>query len=351
MTESSAEYSARLFCRRPEVAPRQLEPDLDPHRRNFIFKFQHVWTNGTRLHYCFLEQPPPERAGDADAVREAFQEWKDVGIGLEFQEVSHPEEAEIRIAFRNDGAWSYVGRWVLNIRNPKEPTMNFGWPLTDRHGRDTALHEIGHALGLEHEHQNHRAGIEWDEAAVLAYFSGSPNFWTPEEIRHNVLDKVPMAGAGGSNWDPDSIMQYPFEAGLIRKPERYLREPLNPAGRLSDTDRREIKQLYPELPGQTAQLQPFEFKRLALAPGEQTDFVIKPEFSRSYTISTFGALDTVMVLYELIDGVPHYVKGDDDSGTDRNAQIVQRLVKDREYRLSIRLYYAFDRGECAVTLW
>lgn len=48
--------------------------------------------------------------------------------------------------------------------------MNFGWPLDTPYGRDTAMHEIGHALGLEHEHQNPFAGITWDIDAVRRYF-------------------------------------------------------------------------------------------------------------------------------------------------------------------------------------
>ena len=70
-------------------------------------------------------------------------------------------------------------------------------------------------------------------------------------------------------------------------------------------------------------------------PGEQKDFAVIPDHSRDYTFSTFGRSDTVMVLFEDIDGDPVYMKGDDDSGFNRNARFTVRLIKGRKYILRI----------------
>ncbi len=51
----------------------------------------------------------------------------------------------------------------------------------------------------------------------------------------------------------------------------------------------------------------------------------------------------MIVLFEEIDGQPRYVKGDDDSGTERNAQLAVRLIRGRRYLLKVRLYWR-DRG-------
>lgn len=108
-------------------------------------------------------------------VRAAFKKWKDIGIGISFQEVSDIDEAMVRIGFdHNDGSWSYVGRTILTI-SKAERTMNFGWDLTNDYGMTTAIHEIGHTIGFEHEHQSPFTGIVWDTAAVYKEFSGPPN--------------------------------------------------------------------------------------------------------------------------------------------------------------------------------
>lgn len=353
MAESNLQHTNSPLCRLPAIAPRRFEPGLNPRRSHFLTILQNTWVNGTRLHYHFLENPPSNRVEEVEIVRKAFAQWKSLDIGLEFQEVQSAPDAEIRISFRNDGSWSYVGRQALDIIDPREPTMNFGWSLATPYGYDTALHEIGHALGLVHEHQNRNAGIVWNREAVLAYFSAPPNQWSPEEIQHNILDRVQESGSYGSSWDPDSIMHYPFEAGLINLPAKYRSEPLIPAGGISAVDKSEIRRTYPALssPGHNVSLPAFQSMPIAIDPGQQLDFSIKPEQTRDYTIATFGQLDTTMVLFEVLNGVPRFVAGDDDGGVDRNAQIVQRLTHDREYRLSIRLYFAAVRGDGALMMW
>lgn len=154
---------------RPQTLP-ALRSDLSPRRDRLILLFRLKWVNGTVLHYCFLEGPERQ----LNAMRKAFREWKDLGLGLEFTEVSDRSEAEVRIAFdQSDGSWSYVGRDVLGI-SASEPTLYVGWDLTDDYGHTTALNEIGHTLGMPHEYQNPFAGIVWNEPKVYEYFAGAP---------------------------------------------------------------------------------------------------------------------------------------------------------------------------------
>lgn len=230
--------------------------------------------------------------------------------------------------------------------------MNFGWDLTDEYGYDTALHEIGHTLGFPHEHQNPNAGIVWDEAAVLDYYRGSPNFWSEEQTRWNVLRKLSQAEVEGSDWDRDSIMHYWIRRGLVLEPAELRDKDYFPAPGLSDRDKETVKSFYPAAEQKSLPvLRPFEAQQIQIAPGEQLDFAVEPSYSRRYTFQTFGDLDTVMVLFEEIDGEPRYVAGDDDSGQDYNAKINERLFLGRKYIIRLRLYYAGASGEGAVMMY
>ncbi len=176
-------------CGLPNVPVRKLDSDLDAGRAFLIRHIEKKWVNNTVLHYYFFDSPTSWKGSEVqrEEVRKAFKKWKQVGIGLEFEEVTDPAAAEIRIGFKTGSSWSYIGRDVIDFDIPiTERTMNFGWDLTTPHGKDTSLHEIGHAMGFPHEHQNPNAGIIWDEDAVNSYFSGPPNNWDEDTIFSNI---------------------------------------------------------------------------------------------------------------------------------------------------------------------
>jgi hypothetical protein len=357
------------YCSMPQVPERTFDASVTPGRARLIQMLGNKWANGTVLHYYFFDKETDgERVffsngtsewrtwttSDAEkaVVRQAFRLWKEVGIGLEFEEVSARDDAEIRIGFmRGDGAWSFIGRGVLDAGS-NQRTMNFGWDLTRRPQEvDTAVHEIGHTLGFPHEHQNPNAGIVWNEEAVYAALAKPPNRWDRATTFHNIIRKIEPDSVQGSNWDPNSIMHYPFEAGLIEAPADY-RGGLDPAGGLSERDKAWVKTFYPTLtPNDYAELRTMESVRLNIGAGGQSNFVIRPAATRKYEIRTFGTSDTVIVLFEDENGKLRYLAGDDDSGEDYNAQLQVKLLKGRRYVLRVRLYYEDRAGETAVMMW
>jgi hypothetical protein len=329
---SSAEAAPRYghFCSVKPSRERQFAIDVHSDRAAAIAAVADKWVNGTVLSYYFFDKP---RDGETvsfadgssefvswkgskaqqDQVRKAFKTWKDLGIGLEFKEVAAREQALLRIGFMpGDGSWSYVGVAARDIGSDQR-TINFGWDLSGP-GFDTALHEIGHALGFHHEHQNPFSGIVWDDEAVYAALARPPNRWDRQKTFYNIIRKLPEGSVQGTQWDNNSVMHYPFEAGLIKQPEHYRANPLRPA--------------------------------------EQLNLSLTPNSSRIYEIRTFGSADTVIVLFEEQSGGRlKYVGGDDDSGFDRNAYLRVRLARGRRYVLRIRLYYADRAGETAVMWW
>lgn len=345
---------AEHFCSLPEVRERIFGPEVSDARERLIRYINKKWVNGTTLHYYFFTSGPwAGPNSEMDLVREGFGVWEDVGIGIRFEEVTAIEDAEIRIGFlQGDGAWSYVGRDVIDVPGQFERTMNFGWRIaSDSRGVDVPVHEIGHTLGFPHEHQNPFAGIVWDEEAVYSRFGGSPNFWTRQQTFHNVLRKLSAAEVEGSDWDPDSIMHYGFGPGLILQPEEY-RGGITPALGLSETDIEEVRRFYPPIPTENyPALEPFRPQVLSLAPAEQANFRISPDATREFSIRTFGRSDTVMVLFEDRDGDYRYITGDDDSGTGLNANITTWLDRDKRYVLRVRLYLNWASGDTAVMLW
>jgi len=170
-----------------------------------------LWAPGSTLKICFLGGHPIVQ----NRVKEHAYEWtKHANIHFDFGD---HEEAQIRIAFRNDGSWSAVGTDALVAEYfPKgEPTMNFGWLETDSTDAvysEVVLHEFGHVLGLIHEHQNPSGGIQWDKDVVYAELAGSPNYWDKQTVDHNLFETYDRTLTQFTEFDPDSIMLYAFPA-------------------------------------------------------------------------------------------------------------------------------------------
>lgn len=318
------------------------------------------WVNGTVLRYAFFPNNSAFRTWTGtDAlksqVRKAFKQWTDIGIGLKFEEVQERSQAQIRIGFlKGDGHWSYVGRQVMN-QGTDDRTLNLD--PSDRiesgqYGVDVASHEIGHSMGFPHEHQNPNAGIVWNEEAVYASLAAPPNNWDRQKTFHNIIRKIPPDQVQGSSWDPNSVMHYPFGAGLIQEPAQY-RAGLQPAGGISARDREWVKSFYPALTKKDDDELPLlESRKLMIRAGEQRNFLLKPKTTRPYMIATFGKSDTVGVLnIRDSNGTERYLTADDDGGLDRNMTILRRLQAGSTYVLRLRLYYAANSGETAVMWW
>lgn len=357
------------YCSLPRQPAPALAPGLPAERLRALLSGRRMWLNGTVLHYFFYDGDHDGSViavpGDGgtrhvswvggeeqrEVVRGAFRQWRDLGIGLAFTEVADRSEAELRIGFqRGAGSWSAVGRDALRAGRG-ERTMNFGWDLTAPGEQAMALHQVGHALGLLHQHQSPYAGLHFDEEAVYAHLAGAPNFFSRERTDTNVLRALDPAEVDGPVWDPQSVMQFPLAPGMVLEPEQY-RAGLFPPGTLSPQDKEAVLRWYPPTgSGRPAPLVPFRSVPLRLAPGEQADFTIEPPETRAYRVGVFGDADCVVVLFEERDGEPRFLAGRDDAGTPHTARVSARLVRGRRYVVRVRLYSGWGAGETAVMCW
>lgn len=226
--------------------------------RNQIATAVKPWTDAANIAFDFGSNPT---AGQ-------FREWNDADTSY---------QADIRISFSQVGYWSQVGKDSIDpsIAKPNEASMNFEG-FADALPQDwqgVVLHEFGHAIGFEHEHQNPISDCEqefrWDDdpsyvgtqdsygqfipdpesrrPGIYTVLEGPLNRWSKDQIDFN-LRRLPDS----SDWlltgfDKNSIMKYYFPDWMFKQGQSsscYSAENVV----LSDTDRAAALKAYPKAP-------------------------------------------------------------------------------------------------------
>lgn len=195
------------------------------------------WDPGESISIRFLDGDSSLR----ERVCDVANTWTEIA-NLNFDFVDEGP-TDVRIAFKQgNGSWSYIGTMCRQIPEP-QPTMNYGWLTPDSSDdeiRRVVLHEFGHMIGLIHEHQNPKHGIQWNKPAVIKDLSGPPNNWNQATIDNNMFRFYAPNTVIATDVDSESIMMYPipkswtldgFSAGLNSE--------------LTDTDKSLIESVYP----------------------------------------------------------------------------------------------------------
>ncbi|KAI3618262.1 peptidase m12a astacin [Moniliophthora roreri] len=174
------------------------------------------------------------------AVESGMTTWEKYA-NVQFVGSASSQYSVIRIGFKaGEGTCSAVGTDALGI-DTKKTTMNFSNLADDlpASAEDFAniLHELGHALGMVHEHQSPARGghVRLKEVAIYAYYKVLYG-WEEKITKKNVIDPYNLSQVS-------NMSAYFIPANLN---ERNVRIPENL--NLSDMDKAFITLSYPRKP-------------------------------------------------------------------------------------------------------
>lgn len=224
-----------------------------------IYRNSSLWgPNYPKLRVCFFEGSQALR----ELVANTAKEWmtEDNSIRLDFgkpgkRRTCQPgkgNEMQIRVSFSQDGYWSQVGQNSVVFVEQKDPSLNLGGFMNvtpDQLGDyeiGTIRHEFGHALGIEHEHQNPKGGCdnEYNWKLIYKYLEGPPNNWTKETIDWN-LRQAAGEDLQLTKFDKTSVMLYQFPADFYKKGANSGCFVSTPNSQISPGDRALVAAMYP----------------------------------------------------------------------------------------------------------
>jgi hypothetical protein len=223
----------------------------------------------------------------------------DFGAVPAYRDCRGPTDSAIRIAFGyqqsgggwDTGNWSYVGTDANTA--PEGPIVNIGYAanislgrLDQRELKRLVLHELGHLLALEHEHQSPLAQCQFDWAKVVPYYQRQYG-WDEPKIKFNLGRLAPIPGLQTTAFDPASIMNYTFPAWMFMQTGGGQTCEIKDNYEPSRTDLSSYAMLYPgrapaQVPSAAAASQPQEPQAQELrAAQEQQDRAVAERVARA----------------------------------------------------------------------
>jgi serralysin len=181
------------------------------------------WPNGSVIRLGFIQPADSFGKRIRQALQAAANQWSGyANLVFTIQEGGSGADVTVQTAETADASFgtysAYLGTENLAVSGSGQPAMHLVFDPTDEGNTDAelqrvTLHELGHVLGLIHEHERPDKPILWNQIAVYRYYHKMTG-WSWQDIKEQVLDPYSEPLLAVTAFDPLSIMMYPFPVGL-----------------------------------------------------------------------------------------------------------------------------------------
>jgi prepilin-type processing-associated H-X9-DG protein len=199
----------------------------------------YMWPVGATLNVSFADGSVEARK----AVAEIAGEWsKHANVKLAFFVDAEPPVSHVRVLFDDPNCNSALGtssQYLIDTGDASMRLCNIDKQVGSEWFQRVVLHEFGHALGIEHEHQSPKAKFEWNKPFVYEYYEKTAG-WGAGMVDQWIFRTIDPAYSDSSEYDPDSVMQYSFPAEFTTSGVAILG-----GYELSATDKAHIAKMYP----------------------------------------------------------------------------------------------------------